>query len=277
MATGQVSPKRGKVIDIPAEAPTIGTATDLATTGKVSVTVTAGSTSTGGPVFKHTAISNPSSITGTSTTSPITVSGLTDGTAYTFTVVGTNATGNGPSSAASNSATPSVPPTAYDSIATVTVGSGGSAEINFTSISATYTHLQIRGLFLTTTAGRSPRIEFNSDTGSNFSNHLVYSTGANAYSGANVSNAGMYIGGSNTGTSTTWPFVFVTDILDYTNTNKYTTIRTLSGLDSNGDGEMSLFSGAWRNTAAVSSIRIYATSGTFAQYSSIALYGIKGA
>lgn len=104
MATGQTSPKRGKILDIPANAPTIGTAT--ASTGSASVPFTAPSTSVGGPVFYYTALSNPGSVTVTGTSSPLTVTGLTNGTPYTFTVVGGNPTGLGPRSAASNSVTP---------------------------------------------------------------------------------------------------------------------------------------------------------------------------
>jgi hypothetical protein len=104
MATGQASPKTGKVVDIPANAPTIGTAT--AGTGSVSVAFTAPSTSVGGPVFYYTTISSPDSVTVTGTTSPINVTGLTNGTPYTFVVAGGNPTGLGPYSAASNSATP---------------------------------------------------------------------------------------------------------------------------------------------------------------------------
>jgi hypothetical protein len=164
----------------------------------------------------------------------------------------------------------------YESIATVTVGAGGSATITFSSIPATYQHLQIRFSALTTSNGGSPLVRFNSDSGTNYSNHVVYGSGTAAATGNNVSNTGMYIGGSNTGTNTTYPLVGVIDILDYANTSKNTTIRTLSGLDSNGNGEISLFSGAWYNTAAVSTIAITAPSQTYAQYSSFALYGIEG-
>jgi hypothetical protein len=108
MASGRVSKVKGKVIDIPGNPPTIGTAT--AGSGSADIPFTAPSTSTGGPIFTYTAISNPSSITATGTTSPITVTGLTNGTAYTFTIAGTNATGNGPASAASNSVTPAIGP-----------------------------------------------------------------------------------------------------------------------------------------------------------------------
>lgn len=90
------------IADVP-DAPTIGTAT--AGTGSATVTYTAAAT--GGAVTTFTATSTPGSVTGTGA-SPITVSGLTSGTAYTFTVSGANSTGTSPASAASNSVTPPV-------------------------------------------------------------------------------------------------------------------------------------------------------------------------
>jgi hypothetical protein len=89
-------------------APTIGTATDLNASGggQVSVTFTAPANVGGGAITGFTVISNPSGITGSGASSPITVSGLSNGTPYTFTAVATNAYGTGPASAASNSATP---------------------------------------------------------------------------------------------------------------------------------------------------------------------------
>lgn len=105
MAIGQASPKVGKVIDIPTNAPTIGTATDDGTGTGANVAFTAPSTSIGGPVFKYTVTSSPGSFTGTGTSSPVNVQGLTTGSSYTFTVIGQNPTGNGPASSASNSVT----------------------------------------------------------------------------------------------------------------------------------------------------------------------------
>ena len=89
--------------DVP-DAPTIGSAT-AATATTATVTYTAAVT--GGTVTTFTATSTPGSLTGTGS-SPITVLGLTSGTAYTFKVKGTNATATGPESAASNSITPQV-------------------------------------------------------------------------------------------------------------------------------------------------------------------------
>jgi len=87
-------------------APTIGTATGGNATA--SVTFTAPADVGGGAITGYIVVSTPSSISGTGTSSPITVSGLTNGTAYTFKVFATNAYGPSPLSAASNSVTPSL-------------------------------------------------------------------------------------------------------------------------------------------------------------------------
>jgi hypothetical protein len=88
-------------------APTIGTATNTGAGGAVSVAFTA-PTFAGIPavITSYTVTSSPGGLTGTGASSPITVSGLTEGTAYTFTVTATNASGTSPASAASNSVTP---------------------------------------------------------------------------------------------------------------------------------------------------------------------------
>lgn len=93
------------------DAPTIGTAT--AGSGNATVTFTA-SVYKGKSNFitSYTATSSPGGVTAASGASPITVSGLTSGTAYTFTVVARTELGSGavffdsPASAASNSVTP---------------------------------------------------------------------------------------------------------------------------------------------------------------------------
>jgi alpha-tubulin suppressor-like RCC1 family protein len=59
----------------------------------------------GSAINGYTVTSNPSGLTGTGSTSPITVNGLTNGTSYTFTVTATNGQGTGPATA-SNSVTP---------------------------------------------------------------------------------------------------------------------------------------------------------------------------
>lgn len=86
-------------------APVIGTAT--AGNALAIVNFSPPASNGGSPVLSYTATSSPGGITATGAASPITVPGLTNGTAYTFTVRATNSIGTGPASAASNSVTPS--------------------------------------------------------------------------------------------------------------------------------------------------------------------------
>jgi uncharacterized protein (TIGR02145 family) len=110
-------------------APTIGTATKG--NAQATITFTAPASNGGSPITGYTVTSNPGNITGTGSTSPITVTGLTNGTAYTFTVVATNANGNSLPSSASNSVTPSTVPGA-PSIGTATKGNT-QATVAFTA------------------------------------------------------------------------------------------------------------------------------------------------
>jgi hypothetical protein len=166
----------------------------------------------------------------------------------------------------------------YESIQTVTVGAGGSSSIQFSSIPQTYTHLQLRCLTKTSNAGApyAMQIRFNGDSGANYAYHRLIGNGsaASALGTTGASQASLnYMSASG---ETNIFSGAVVDILDYTNTNKNTVHRTLGGYDANGSGNATFFSGVWLNTAAVSSITVISESGsTLAQYSSIALYGIK--
>jgi hypothetical protein len=77
------------------DAPTIGTAT--AGDGQATVTFTAPANNGGSAITSYTVTSSPGNFTATGSSSPITVSGLNNGTSYTFTVTATNAVGTGPS------------------------------------------------------------------------------------------------------------------------------------------------------------------------------------
>ena len=169
-------------------------------------------------------------------------------------------------------------PTDFESISTVTVGSGGSSSITFSSIPSTYQHLQIRVLARSTAANVQSyvKLEFNGDTtGSNYYSHYIQADGSTVAAGANASLSAHYdIAGANATTSVFGAMIF--DVLDYDDTNKFKTTRVLGGVDNNGSGRMNLTSGLWRSTSAVTSVTLTPASGNFAQYSSFALYGIKG-
>lgn len=156
----------------------------------------------------------------------------------------------------------------FESIATVTVGAGGSSTITFSSIPSTYQHLQLRAIHKQPSTGIWATIEYNSDTtASNYAYHRVYGDGATAAAQGGTSSQRIF-------TSYQYWGNCVIDILDYALTNKYKTARVLFGLDNNGSGEVALLSNLWMSTAAINSIKLNVVNAT--QYSHFALYGIKG-
>jgi hypothetical protein len=160
----------------------------------------------------------------------------------------------------------------YESIATVTVGSGGAASVTFSSIPSTYQHLQIRAYDTSNSLGWVSLI-FNGDTTTNYKQHELRGDGSSASGqvSSTTDSMSLYLHNSN-------PSSGVIDILDYLSTNKNKTVRTLGGYDANGSGYISLTSNLWRATpAAITSILLTSTGSNFNQYSSFALYGIKGA
>jgi hypothetical protein len=174
----------------------------------------------------------------------------------------------------------------YDSIATVTVGSGGASSVTFSSIPSTYTHLQVR-VFGQTNRGTYGRdgffVRFNSDSGSNYAYHYLIGDGSSVGAGGTSSQTQFNTPEVTTTTAGTDIFgAFVMDVLDYAKTNKYKTSRMLGGGDHNGTiaglgAQVSLNSSLWLSTSAINSITFYPLIGSsISQDSQFALYGIKG-
>ena len=162
--------------------------------------------------------------------------------------------------------------TSYESIATVTVGSGGSSNIEFTSIPQTYKHLQVRILNAQGSVYTGTKMEFNGDTGSNYYVHAITGNGSSAAAANGASTYGMYYSGTTSGYAAN-----IIDILDYTNTNKYKVSRSLQGFDTNSVGIVTFVSQLWLSTSAITSIKFNDRGSAFSQYTHYALYGIKGA
>jgi hypothetical protein len=176
--------------------------------------------------------------------------------------------------------------TSYESISTVTLGSDQTT-ITFSSIASTWKHLQIRYIAKANVGSnyaQSINMRFNSDTGSNYSRHFLGAyTGGYAATTAggdatqNIIN--LFSGVSSTNWNASTFGAGIIDILDYQNTNKYKTVRSLAGAESNDSSTListlGLSSGLWQSTSAVTSISL-TSNGDFKQYSSFALYGIKG-
>ena len=176
--------------------------------------------------------------------------------------------------------------TAYESIATTTLGSSASS-VTFSSIPATFTHLQLRVLGRTDRAGSAYDaflIKVNNDaTAANYTYHYIEGQGATPTAGQENGTYGGAVVYRLPGTSATASIfgATITDILDYRNTNKYTTLRSLGGFDNNSAspaGDIYYGSNLWLNTDAITSLVIVPRTGTnFVQYTQFALYGIKGA
>lgn len=170
----------------------------------------------------------------------------------------------------------------FESIATVTVGSGGSSQVDFSSISADYQHLQVRGIVrgnAASTGADSMLIRLNTDSSSVYAIHRLNGSGSSVSADAFTGLTDMSIGSLLRNNNTASVFAgFVLDFLDYKDTNKFTTMRALNGWDANGSGGMWFQSGLWRSTSAVNAIRFLpgGSSTLFQEHSHFALYGIKG-
>ncbi|PIQ30298.1 MAG: hypothetical protein COW62_12945, partial [Zetaproteobacteria bacterium CG17_big_fil_post_rev_8_21_14_2_50_50_13] len=109
-------------------APTAASAVAGDTTTQISFTAPANNG--GSAITSYTVTSNPGGLTATGAASPITITGLTNGTAYSFTVTATNAVGTGPASAPSNAVTPQGVPGAPTAV--VATAGDSQASIAFT-------------------------------------------------------------------------------------------------------------------------------------------------
>ena len=264
------------------QAPTISaTAGDTVAT----IAITPGATG-GAAISQYSITSSPTTTTQTTSDVSYTFTGLTNGTSYTFTATATNANGTSSASSATSSITPAIADVGtMFPIRSYVVPSGGTTTVTFdlTGIIG-YTHLQLRASAKANGAAGATTLclRFNSDSGNNYVSHYVLGDGTiaetGAYTAANATTQSCLIGAIS-GSSVT-PFgVSIIDILDYGNSNKYKTVRSLSGTELNTTDRTStvaLKSSLWRNTNAITSITVINYEGNgFAQYSQFALYGIK--
>lgn len=172
----------------------------------------------------------------------------------------------------------------FESIATATVSGTGTNSVSFTSIPSTYKHLQIRVTAkwnYTLNADQSNIIiRINGDTGANYSYRSLVGNGSAVSTGGGTGYTFIYFQTQIVGNYTTETSIYsgsVIDILDYGDTNKFKTIRGMGGFDRSGSGWVGLASGMWSSTNAVTSITLTNDfDADWIQYSSFALYGIKG-
>jgi len=175
---------------------------------------------------------------------------------------------------------------AYDLLQTEVLTSE-QAEITFNSLNtyatAGYQHFQIRAMIRTTRNANNSNyyVRFNGDTGANYAQHYMRGNGS-AMESANLQTSGtqgvyVYQGATSATSGTGTYAASVIDILDPFNTNKYTTIKVLTGF-TGSISRVLLESGLWMNTNAITSITFDEYFGAnFAEDTRISLYGLKAA
>jgi hypothetical protein len=162
----------------------------------------------------------------------------------------------------------------YEPIATQTVAVATSS-ITFSSIPSTYTDLKLIFTCTGLAAGQDIALQYNGDTGTNYSYTRVSGSGVAATSGRNTSVANWRINALGVYTDTSIPITMQVDIFSYTGSTFKTGLSFASG-DKNGSGYVSTNIGLWRNTAAITNMTISSAT-NFLIGTTATLYGIKNA
>lgn len=162
----------------------------------------------------------------------------------------------------------------YENIATTTLSSGADT-IVFNSIGGSYTDLRLVLVAKSQpTNNRFPAIRFNSDSGANYARIRLAGNGSAASTTTGTSETSISV--LQTGMDDTNTVLITFDIFSYAGSTNKTVLWTASE-DDNGSGSVVRGVGLWRNTAAITSITLTATSGTgiYAAGSTATLFGIK--
>jgi len=163
----------------------------------------------------------------------------------------------------------------YKPIQSISLTSSASS-VTFSGIDQNYTDLVLVSN-LTGSATIDPSIQFNGDTGSNYSNTNLTGNGSTVTSNRNTSVAYVRMDENAYGTTSN-PTKYITQIFNYSSTNTY---KTTIGRNSNGATGVDAIASLWRgptgsSTQAITSITVYCRgSGNFIAGSTFSLYGIK--
>ena len=166
-------------------------------------------------------------------------------------------------------------PGSYVKIQSVTVGSGGTANMEFTSIPGTFDDLLIKLSARPTSGGATQaQIQFNSSGGTAYSDRTLEGSGSSASSYSRSSQPYVWaIAADPTTTSTFGNTEFY--IPNYAGSdNKSVSIDSVSEANQT-TAYMALVAGLWSNTSAITSIILTLNGTNFAQHSTAVLYGIK--
>ena len=162
----------------------------------------------------------------------------------------------------------------YTPIATTTLASPATS-YTFSSIPSTYTDLVLIGNTIVSSGTQYEfSVQFNGDTGTNYSNTYLGGTGVVAFSGRATNSTIIDSGYLNANSGN--PNTRILNIMNYSNTTTNKTVIS-RGSGENG-GQVIGYANLWRNTAAINSIKIFSISGlTYATGTTLTLYGIQAA
>ena len=166
----------------------------------------------------------------------------------------------------------------YTLISSVTVGSGGAANVEFTSIPATYTDLVLKlSLRSSSSSFDMVKITFNNSS-SGYSYRSLYANGSGAYS---YSGSGSFFeyqdanGTSSTANTFTNGELYIPNYAG--SNNKSASLDTVTE-DNSSTAFIVPMALLWSNSSAITSIKLVTNSTlNFAQYSTAYLYGISNA
>lgn len=162
----------------------------------------------------------------------------------------------------------------FELIASSTVGSGGAASIDFTSIPSTYTDLCIKVSVRNSSTQDQVIMKVNGSATS-LSSRLLYGNGSSA---ASASLTTGYVGTSVNSSITASVFnnmeIYIPNYAGSSNKSA----SSDSVMENNGTLSYAVLNAwLWSNTAAITSISLSPDSGNFIQYSTAYLYGVKNA
>ena len=165
--------------------------------------------------------------------------------------------------------------TTFEALATVTVGSGGAANIEFTSIPATYTDLVLKLSLRSNRAATfdNTQIEINSST-ANMTSRLLTGNGSTASSGNTTT---FYVGDIPAASATSNTFANQEVYLpNYAGSSNKSASSDSVAENNATAGFNQLAANLWSQTAAITSLKMYSgNTENFVQYSTATLYGIK--
>ena len=168
-------------------------------------------------------------------------------------------------------------PATFTLISSVTVGSGGAANIEFTSIPSTYTDLLVKVCGRSAASGSTYDdlgIYFNSST-ANLSWRILYGTGAAASSTLGTTRYFAFVPGASATASTFGNVEYY--IPNYTGSNNKS-VSVDSVTENNATTVLSsIAAGLWSSSSAITTITLNPANGNFVQYSTAYLYGISNA